>query len=40
MQEFFERIVGTTIDEDLHSGNIGYSFDGRPVLVDYSGWNN
>ena len=40
VQEFFERIVGTTIDEDLHSGNIGYSFDGRPVLVDYSGWNN
>lgn len=25
---------------DLHIGNIGYTFDGRPVLIDYSGFSS
>lgn len=26
--------------EDLHSGNYGYTTDGRPVILDYSGWRD
>jgi hypothetical protein len=26
------------VGEDLHSGNYGYTLDGKPVLLDYSGW--
>lgn len=35
---FINYIADTNI-EDLHSGNIGY-INSRPVLIDFSGWNN
>lgn len=36
--DFMNYLADTNI-EDLHDGNIGY-IQSRPVLVDYSGWNN
>ena len=28
------------VGEDLHIGNYGYTLDGRPILLDYSGWGD
>jgi hypothetical protein len=28
------------VGEDLHQGNYGYTLDGRPILLDYSGWGD
>lgn len=45
-EEFFNKFVDfikyicPEVGEDLHSGNYGYTLDGRPVLLDYSGWGN
>lgn len=43
-EEFFKHFL-TFIDEvypgigrDMHYGNYGYTLDGKPILLDYSGW--
>jgi len=26
--------------KDFHSGNVGYTFEGKPVIIDYAGWDD
>lgn len=35
--DFFEFLIDTSYNNDLHHSNIGY-IEGKPVLVDYSGY--
>jgi hypothetical protein len=38
--EFIKYIEQENIDQDLHSGNIGFTKAGKPVLLDWSGWRD
>ena len=42
LDKFFDFInnICPECSEDLHSGNYGFTVDGRPVILDYSGWRN
>ena len=37
--DFIDNIC-PEVREDLHRGNYGYTLDGRPILLDYSGWGD
>lgn len=37
--DFIDNIC-PEVGEDLHRGNYGYTLDGRPILLDYSGWGD
>lgn len=40
-KKFLEYVENNwRIGQDLHSGNIGYALDGRPCLLDFSGWED
>ena len=38
-KEFLQYIKDNDIN-DLHSGNVGFAANGRPVILDYAGWNH
>ena len=42
LKKFFDFINNECpeVSEDLHSGNYGFTPDGRPVILDYSGWRD
>lgn len=42
LNKFFDFIndVCPECSEDLHCGNYGFTPDGRPVILDYSGWRD
>lgn len=37
---FIDYVMSENLDEDLHSGNVGFTRAGKPVLLDWAGWRN
>lgn len=40
VKDFFKFAKEQKMDRDLHGGNIGFTENGRPVLLDWAGWRD
>jgi hypothetical protein len=41
VEKLFKFLAKEGMDDDLHTGNIGFStIDGRPIIIDFSGWRD
>ena len=38
--EFFDFIDNNNMASDLHDGNLGYTKDGKPVILDWAGFDD
>ena len=43
-EEFFDKVlefindICPEVGQDMHQGNYGFTYDGRPIILDYAGY--